>query len=133
MRLTMKKVICTLCIMATLALSGCAGGVKMPDDPVIFEQNSTEEYAYLRNGDKVYVPYCPYERKYMDGCIGYYDLPGDEYTSGGRIYIYGFKGYSPDEWIIEFDAEGGKDGMILKELNAADIPESLTSEYEWNK
>lgn len=128
----MKKVILIISVIASFALSGCGVSVKMPDDPIIFEINKAGEYAYLSVDDKVYVPYCPYDIKYLGDCIGYYDLQGDEYTSGGKIYVYEFIGYPSDEWIIDFDAEGGKDGMILREINTTNIPEGLRSEYEWN-
>lgn len=50
-----------------------------------------------------------------------------------RVYIFELKGFSADEWIIETMALNNcNEGMILREINAIDIPDGLESEYEWN-
>ncbi len=128
----MKKMVWTVCAVIMIALSGCGVNTNMSDEPMIFERGETQEYAYLSIDDKIYVPYCPFDKKYLGDCIGYCELQGDEYTDGGKAYIYELKGYSPDEWIIELDAEGGKEGMVLREINTTNIPENMQSEYEWN-
>lgn len=127
----MKRAV-TVLLLAFL-LTGCGVSTELPDDPVVFEQkvNEQEGYAYLGIDDKIYVPYCPFERRYIGDCIGYCDHAQDAYTSGGRSYIYEFKGYSSDEWIVEYDPEINE-GMVMREINTANIPDGLSSEYDWN-
>lgn len=127
----MKKMMWIVSIVVMAALSGCGIRTELPDDPIIFESGATSEYAYIRSGDKIYVPYCPFDRKYLGKCIGYYE--SQESKDAAPIYIYEFKGCSSDEWIIELDAEGGREGMILREINTTNIPKDLQSEYEWNQ
>lgn len=114
------------------ALTGCGVSTKLPDDPVVYQQGDGDGYMYLSAGDKMYVPYCPFRRSYMGECIGYYDPPADAYTESARVYVYTFKGYSQEEWIIDYCPEINE-GMVMRELRTKNIPEGLTSEYEWNK
>lgn len=111
--------------------------IKQPDHPEhfnLYEQKMNEEEGYmcLTYGDKVFVPYCAYDPKYSGRCIGYYDILADEFAESGRAYIYEWKGYSPDEWIIEILDGNSSEGMLYREINAFDIPKGLESEYEWN-
>ena len=111
------------------------GGNEVPDNLIRYEQGTNEEegYAYLEYGDKRFVPYCAYEKKYLGDCIGYCDIPAEEYTDASRVYVFELKGYSSDEWIIEMpELDNCSEGMILREINAEDVPEGLVSEYEWN-
>ena len=128
----MKRATAAILLIAIL-MTGCGISTRLPDDPVVFEQNVNQEegYAYLSADDKIYVPYCPFKRRYIGDCIGYYDYPGDEYTEGGRFYIYEFRGYSSDEWIVDYDVRINE-GMVMRELNSTNIPEGLRSEYDWN-
>lgn len=119
-------------VLLLCTLGGCGSVTKLPDNPIVFEQGINEEYAYLSVDDKIYVPYCPWVQEYLGDCIGYYDYSGDEYTEPSQQYIYELKGFSSDEWIIEYNAEINE-GMIMREINATVIPDGLTSEYEWNK
>lgn len=117
-------------------LSGCGSKTQLPDHPIIYEQNenSEEGYSYLSHDDKMFLPYCAYDAKYMGDCIGYCDLPADEYTDSSRVYIFEVKGFSSDEWIIEtLTLEHCNEGMILREINATNIPDGLASEYPWNE
>lgn len=115
-----------------LALTGCGVSTALPDDPVVYQQAHGDGYLYLRDGDKKYVPYCPFRHSYMGECIGYYDTEADAYTESSRVYVYAFKGYSPEEWIVEYDPEINE-GMVMRELRTKTVPEGLTSEYEWNQ
>ena len=117
-------------------LSGCGSAAELPQNPIVYEMGINEEegYAYLTEGNHIFVPYCAYSKGYLGDCIGYCDIPADEYTEASRVYILELKGYSPDEWIVEtFALNNCNEGMIWREVNATHIPDGLTSEYEWNK
>ena len=131
----MKRFLLLLGMVVVSLLTGCGSKLQLPDNPKEYEQreNSDVGYAYLVHEDKVFVPYCAYEEKYLGSCIGYYDIPTTEYTDGGRVYVCELKGYSSDEWIIDFLDMNCSEGMIWREVNTVDIPEGLNSEYEWNK
>lgn len=114
-------------------LAGCGSQPKLPETPVVYQQAVGEEYAYLTEGDKIYVPYCAYETNMLGECIGYCDVKATENSDAFREYIYELKGYSSDEWIVGVMVAGYfREGMILRELNTTEIPEGLSSEYEWN-
>ena len=117
-------------------LGGCGAEARLPEDPILYEwgTNKEEGHSYLKYEDKIFVPYCPYEVKYLGDCIGYCDIPADEDTDASRVYIFEFKGYSSDEWVIEtLGLNNCNEGMIFREISTEEIPEGLTSEYEWNK
>ena len=126
-----------ICSMVTICLlSGCGSATKLPEDSVVYVMGINEEegYSYLTEESKIYIPYCAYKKEYQGDCIGYCDIPADEYTEASRVYIFELKGYSSDEWIIETLAlDHCNEGMILREVNAVNIPDGLESEYEWNK
>lgn len=128
------KVSLLLLIFLTCFVTGCGSKIELPDNPKVYEQrqNDEEGYAYLIYEDKIFVPYCPYESKYLGECIGYCDLSDPESAETDRIYICELKGYSSDEWIIDLLDINCSEGMILREINAEDIPDGLDSEYEWN-
>lgn len=131
----MKKRFLAFIVLIICLICGCGSKVKLPDDSIVYEQEINEEegYSYLKYGDKVYVPYCAYEKKYLGDCIGYCEIPADEYTEASREYVFEFKGYSSDEWLIEtMELDDCNEGMILREINTTDIPDGLESEYEWN-
>lgn len=133
---TIRKqvILIAISIIGILFLFGCGTKKTLSDNPVVFEQGVNEEYAYLSADGRIYVPYCPFEQKYLGNCIGYCDISGDENTGASRLYIYELKGYSSEEWIIEtLDLDNCNEGMILREINAVNIPEGLESEYEWNQ
>lgn len=120
-------------VLSICVLAGCGVSTEVPDDPMIFEMGVNEGYyAYLSLEDKIYVPYCPYKREYLGDCIGYCDTIGDEYSESTREYVYEFKGYSSDEWIVSY-IPTINEGMVLREINTTNIPEGLESEYEWNQ
>lgn len=127
----MKKFLLTVSVIILSVISGCGVGTKLPDKPIVFDVGSNGEYVYLSYEGKTYVPYCPYARKYLGDCIGYYDSLEDEYSSSTRVYIYEFKGYSSDEWIVDY-LPTINEGMVLREISTTNIPEGLESEYEWN-
>ncbi|MDE7273708.1 MAG: hypothetical protein K2N95_11725 [Lachnospiraceae bacterium] len=108
--------------------------IRLPEHPIVYAQRIHEgEYAYLVYEDKIFVPYCPYEADCLGECIGYYDVPASENTEAGRAYVCEMRGCSKDEWIIDIMDTNCSEGMILREINTTEIPEGLTSEYEWNQ
>ena len=114
-------------------LCGCGSREQLPDNPIVYEQGTNGEYVYFKYGEKIFVPYCPYESGYLGDCIGYCDIPADDYSDASKVYIFELKGYSSDEWIIETLAlENCNEGMIFREVNTTNIPDGLASEYEWN-
>ena len=123
--------ILAICLLAGVYLFSCPK-IQLPDNPRVYEQKIyKDEYAYLAYEDKMFVPYCPYETGYLGECIGYYDILESENTEAGRVYVCELKGWSSDEWIVDVLDTNCSEGMIWKEINAAEIPEGLTSEYEW--
>lgn len=130
----MKRSILLIATLLTGSFTGCSKTPELPENPIIFEKmtNKSEGYVYLTADGKSYVPYCPFKRRYMGECIGYYDSVGDEFTENTRTYVYEFKGYSSDEWIVDYSPDINE-GMVMRELKATDIPKGLESEYEWNK
>ena len=130
----MRRVFFLIQLMLVLVLCGCGTKNKLPDNPTIFEQiENPNGYVCLMTADKIYVPYCPLETQYLGDCIGYYDTPADEYTDATRNYVFTFKGYSPDEWIINtIGLNNCNEGMIMREINTVNIPDGISSEYEWN-
>lgn len=108
--------------------------IQLPENPKVYEQKLHEDgYTYLTCEDKMFVPYCPYEAKYLGECIGYYVVSDSENAQAGRGYVCEMKDYSPDMWIIDILDVSCSEGMIWREINTTEIPEGLTSEYEWNK
>ena len=121
-------------LAAVCFLAGCGARLQLPETPIVYQQAISDQYAYLTEGDKVYVPYCPYELNLLGGCIGYYDIENTENSETLRVYICELKGYSSDQWIVEvLDTGCTREGMILRELNTTEVPEGLSSEYEWNQ
>ncbi|MDE7418461.1 MAG: hypothetical protein K2N44_19505 [Lachnospiraceae bacterium] len=126
-------IIAAVCLLAGVYLFSCPK-IQLPQNPRVYEQkNHRDKYAYLVYEDKMFVPYCPFEAKYLGECIGYYDVPASDYSDANRVYVCELYGYSSDEWIVDIMDTNCSEGMIWKEINAADIPEGLTSEYEWNQ
>ena len=120
---------------AAIHLSGCGSEVELPQNPIVYEMNVNEEEgcSYLVEGNNIFIPYCAYSEGYLGDCIGYCDIPADEYTEASRIYIFELKGFSSSEWIVEtLSLNNCNEGMIWREVNATDIPDGLESEYEWN-
>lgn len=136
MRCFMKKGIRILSalLFIMVILAGCSSKPQLPETPIVYQHNVGNEYAYLTVGDKIFVPYCAYKPSMLGECIGYCDVEATEYSSATREYIYELKGYSSDELIVSVLFAGNfREGMILRELNATEIPEGLSSEYEWNQ
>lgn len=83
-----------------------------------------DDYVAIVWEDKVYVPYCVISKTECGEQIGTVDNSKDD-------KIYEYKGYSVDEWIIDFYAVDNI-AMLYREINVTNIPDGLESEYEWN-
>lgn len=96
-------------------------------NPILFEKQTNGEYAYIIYQDREYVPYCAFNPRERGKYLGFVrDDRADE--------IYTFKGHSEAEWLISYlDSGLMNDCMLLKEKNVIEIPEGLSSEYEWNQ
>lgn len=132
----MKKgiVIFSALLFITVVLASCGSMPQLPETPIVYQRNVGDGYIYLTVGDKTYVPYCAYKPSMLGECIGYCDVEATEYSGATREYIYELNGYSSDEWIVNVMFAGNfREGMIYRELNATEIPEGLSSEYEWNR
>ncbi len=118
-----KNKIFIMVLMIISLLSGCGSKVQLPENPMVYESGVNEEpgYAYIACEDKIYIPYCPYEEKYLGDCIGYCDIPEDENAEGGIAYICEMKGCSSEEWIIEVLDMNCREGMIYREINTTSI------------
>lgn len=122
----MKKKVLRIIILGVciFGLTGCGYD---KSNPIVFEQASTENYAYIIYGNREYVPYSACNPKDRTKYLGY--IKGDEQDE-----IYTFKNYSEEEWLINLLNTGAtKECMLWKEKNVTNIPEGLSSEYEWNK
>ena len=122
-----KKIVIAICVVI-LIIIGAFVIIKMQNvfyklNPIIFEQSKTENYKYIIYKDKRYAPYSAISSTERGSYLGYV---GDNKTDE----IYTFKQYSKEEWLI-FYSNG--ESMLFKERNVTNIPEGLTSEYEWNK
>ena len=75
--------------------------------------------------DRTYVPYCAFSKSDCGRQIGIVDGDKDD-------KVFEYKGYSSDEWIINYYANNMDTIMLLREIDVTDIPDNLHSEYEWN-
>ena len=93
----------------------------------LVEMNTKEENSYVAIiwDDKTYVPYCAFSKSDCGRQIGIVDGDKDD-------KVFEYKGYSSDEWIINYYANNMDTIMLLREIDVTDIPDNLHSEYEWN-
>ena len=95
-------------------------------NPIISEKGSNDNYSYIIYQGREYVPYCAISSTEIDSYLGY--IGEDKQDE-----IYTVKGYSEEEWLINLlDTGATKECMLYKEKNVTNIPEGLSSEYEWN-
>ena len=126
-----KKVIITICIVILILIIGAFAWIKLNNtfdksNPIIFEKGSNDNYSYVIYQNKEYVPYSACSPKDRTKYLGY--IKDDEQNE-----IYTFKNYSEEEWLINLlDTGATKECMLYKEKNVTNIPEGLSSEYEWN-
>lgn len=126
-----KKIIIAICIVI-LVIIGIFAWIKLHNtfdksNPLIFEKGLNENYSYVIYQGKEYIPYCAYNPKEREKYLGYV---GED----KQDEIYTVKGYLEEEWLINYlDSGMMNDCILLKEKSVTDIPNELTSEYEWNK
>ena len=109
-------------------LVACGSKLQLPENPVVFDTKETDEYTSIIWGDREYVPFCALEPSQVGECIGYYE---DE---GNKIYVCKLKGQSSNEWLVDvLNLDNCNEGMIFKEKRISNIPDGLSSGYEWNK
>ena len=126
-----KKVVVTICIMVFIVIIGGAIWIKLyptfdKSNPIIFKEQSNDNYASIIYDGREYVPYCPYNPKEREKYLGY--VGNDKNNE-----IYTVTKYSEKEWLINYiDSGMMNDCMLLKEKNVTNIPEGISSEYEWN-
>ena len=130
-----KKVIIVICIvilvLILILIIGAFTWIELNNtfdksNPIILEKQSNEEYSYVIYEGREYVPYCAFSPKKREKYLGYV---GDD----KQDKIYTVKGYSEEEWLISYlDSGMMNDCMLLKEKSVINIPDGLSSEYEWN-
>lgn len=126
-----KKVVIGICIVVLVVIIGAFAWIKLNNtfdksNPIIFEKGSNGDYSYVIYQGREYVPYCAFNPQKRETYLGYV---GED----KQDEIYTVKGYSEEEWLISYLNSGMmNDCMLLKEKSVTNIPDGLTSEYEWN-
>ncbi len=120
----MKKTIFYVLCLLMLLLSACGGKQRdLVDMQSCTVKTDVTEVRAVVWGDKTYVPFCVSSASDRGEQIGYVDGNKDD-----RISEY--KGYSTDEWLINWISTDGGAGILMKEQSVTDIPEGLESEYQ---
>lgn len=127
-----KKIIIGICIGIIIVVIGLFAWFELntafdKSNPIIFEKSETEDYTCIIYQDREYVPYCAFSPEEREKYLGYVN-------EDKKDEIYTVKGYSEEEWLINYlDSGMMNDCMLYKEKNVTNIPEGVFSEYEWNK
>ena len=94
-------------------------------DPIIFERILNGEYSSVVYEEREYLPFAPCSPRERTAYLGY--VGEDEADE-----IYSYKDYDTDEWLVSYLNSGMMaDCMLIKEKNTTNIPDGLSSEYEW--
>lgn len=119
MKKRLYSMIC-LCCFVLILLFACGKNADLIDLSTV----EGDEYMSIVWEDRTYIPFCVVSKNDCGIQIGYLDGETDN-----RVCEY--KDYATDEWIASYlTVDGG--AMLYKEVNVTDIPDGLTSEYEWN-
>lgn len=95
------------------------------DNPIRFTSISNGEYLAISYEGREYLPFAPCNPRDRTAYLGYIDA--DEADE-----VYAYKGYSTDEWLVSYLNSGlMSDCMLMKEKHTTNIPDGLSSEYEW--
>lgn len=98
-----------------------------PEGLTLMQRRETEAYTAVLWEGRTYIPFCAVDNDSRGKQLGI--VNGNE-----RDQIYEYRGYDPEEWIISFYRSGLMDGsLLLRESGVTEIPDGLTSEYEWNQ
>lgn len=85
-----------------------------------------EDYVSIVWEGRTYVPFCAIENSERGSQIGIVNEDKND-------QVFEYKNHSSDEWIISFYKSNEMDNsMLMKEINVVEIPNNLSSEYEWN-
>lgn len=121
----MKK-IKTLVLFATLGICLSACGKSATDTLLNYNTSENRGIQTLQLNDKIFVPFTVVTPADCGNQIGFVG-------NDSKDKIYGYKNLSSDEWIIEYYESGEMDvPMLYREQNVDDIPDGISSDYEWN-
>lgn len=85
-----------------------------------------EDYVSIVWEGRTYVPFCAIENSERGSQIGIVNEDKND-------QVFEYKNHSSDEWIISFYKSNEMDNsMLMKEINVVEVPNNLSSEYEWN-
>lgn len=119
MKKRLFSMIC-LCCFVSIMLFACGKNTDLIDMNTV----EGDEYMSIIWEDRTYIPFCVVSKNDCGTQIGYLNGETDD-----RVCEY--KDYATDEWIANYlTADGG--AILFKEAKVTDIPDGLTSEYEWN-
>lgn len=82
-----------------------------------------EGYTAIIWDERTYLPYCAISKSDCEEQIGFVNNDKKD-----KVYAYG--NYSTNEWII--NAYVMDSAMLYKEQDVTEIPDGLSSEYDWN-
>ncbi|SCZ80824.1 hypothetical protein [Pseudobutyrivibrio xylanivorans] len=116
----------TLVLFATLGICLAACEKNTNDDLLSYTTSEAEGFQTLQIDDKVFVPFTLVTPADCGNQIG---IAGND----SKDKIYEYKDFSSNEWIIEYYESGEMDvPMLYREQNVDDIPDGISSDYEWN-
>ena len=95
---------------------------KRPENMENMSYYETEQYKAIIWNNRTYVPYTTVKNSDRGQWIGIVNNDEED-----RVYQY--KDYPTNEWIILYN---NSETILMKEINLTQIPDGLTSEYEWN-
>ena len=111
-------------LILLLLLAGC--GRANETGGIIFKTEHRGDHLAMLYDGREYVPYCVVSNSSRGAYLGHEEGEPDH-------KIYEYKGYSSDAWIISYLDSGLMDNsMLMREIHVTDIPDGLSSEYEWN-
>lgn len=120
----MKKLICLISIcLLMIILSACGKGDNNLERMITEEK---EDYVSITWQGRTYVPFCVIENSERGSQIGIVNEDKND-------QVFEYKNHSSDDWIISFYKSNEMDNsMLMKEISVTEIPNNLSSEYEWN-
>ncbi len=124
-RKTIKRICLRLVVISwAMSLWGC-GAEKQSGQ--VFSLKHNDGYVSILWEDREFVPYCAGSPEQRGEYLGY--LAGDENDE-----VYGYRGAADTQWLINYlDSGMMNDTMIFREISVTDIPDGLSSDYEWNR
>lgn len=115
-----KKLYCIFCLCSFISIMLCACGKNK--NLIDMGTVESDQYMAIVWEDRTYIPFCVVSKKDCGTQTGYLNGETDH-----RVCKY--KDYPTDEWLASYlTVDGG--AMLFKEVNVANIPDGLESEYE---